>query len=289
MAGELLEVCADPASLPHPPWHPDATPPRGKVLLEQHYPLIRQELSRLGWLSGLPADEAEDFRSWALLKLIENDYRALASWQGRSSFPTFLGVVLANLMKDYRTRLWGKWRPSAAARRQGPPAVLLERLWFRDNLTLEEAIERMLSEPKISLSRSEIERMAASLRRRPEPWRVSRVSEEELLRIAIDGKVESRIQDGERALLEERLQELLAPLLQSLPPQDRLILKLHYWDGFSMATISRLLDRPQKKLYIVRDQCLRKLRRQLEEKGVESGRVRDTFGHSCLDLALEGL
>jgi len=115
MAGELFEVCADPDSLSHPSWHPNATPHRGKVLLEQHFPLICQELSRLGWLSGLPEDEAEEFRSWALLKLVENDYRILASWQSRSSFSTFLRVVLVNLMKDYRTHLWGRWRPSAAA------------------------------------------------------------------------------------------------------------------------------------------------------------------------------
>lgn len=286
MAGELFEVCADPDALSNPSWYPNATPLRGKALLEQHFPLICQKLSHLGRRGGLPRDEVEEFRAWALLKLVENDYRSLASWQGRSSFPTFLTVVLVNLVRDYRAHLWGKWRPSAAARRQGPAALLLERLWLRDHLTLDEAIERMRREHGISLSRLELEPIAALLHRSPE-WRP--VSEKELLDIPTHGEVEKRILDDERALIDQRLQELLAPLLQSLPDQDRLILKLHYWDGFSMAAISRLLGRPQKQLYTVRDRCLKNLRRQLEKEGMKSDQVREVCGCSCLNLALEGL
>jgi RNA polymerase sigma factor (sigma-70 family) len=288
MAGEFVQVCADSEALPSPrPARPPAAPPsHGRVLLEQHLHLIRQRLDRLSRLSGLPEDEAEEFRSWALFKLVDNDYRILASWQGRSSFSTFLTVVLVNLMRDYRIHVWGKWRPSAAARRQGPEAVLLERLYVRDNLPLDEAIERMRSEHAVSLSRAELERMAASLRRSTER---RRVSEEELLRIPVDGQAESRIEDGERARIEERLRELLAPLLQSLPAQDRLLLKLHYWNGLSMAEISRILGRPQRKLYAVRDKCLKKLRRHLEEAGLSQDQVRELSGCSYLDLALDGI
>jgi hypothetical protein len=35
-----------------------------------------------------------------LLKFVENDYRILGCWEGRSSFPTFLAVVLVNLLRD---------------------------------------------------------------------------------------------------------------------------------------------------------------------------------------------
>ena len=273
MAGKLVEVSVDREALPRP--RPtrltDAPSSRGRALLEQHFHLIRQRLDRLSRLSGLPEHEAEELRSWALFKLVENDYRILASWEGRSSFSTFLTVVLVNLMRDYRIHVWGKWRPSAAARRRGPEAVLLERLYGRDNLPLDEAIERMRTEHGVSLSRAELERMAASLRRSTER---RRVSEEELLRIPIDGQVESRIEDGERARTEERLRELLAPLLRSLPAQDRLLLKLHYWDGLSMAAISPLLGRPQRELYSVRDKCLKKLRHNLEEAGLSPDQVR---------------
>jgi RNA polymerase sigma factor (sigma-70 family) len=273
MAGKLAETPVDREALPRPrPVRlPDTPPSRGRALLEEHFPLIRQRLDRLSRLSGLPEHEAEELRSWALFKLVENDYRILASWEGRSSFSTFLTVVLVNLTRDYRIHIWGKWRPSAAAFRRGPEAVLLERLCVRDRLPLDEAIERMRTEHGIFLSRAELEGMAASLRRSPER---RQVGEEELLRIPVDGHVESRIENGERTHTEERLRELLLPLLQSLPPQDRLLLKLHYRDGLSMAAISPLLGRPQRELYSVRDKCLKKLRHSLEEAGLSPDQVR---------------
>jgi RNA polymerase sigma factor (sigma-70 family) len=288
MARELVEVSTDHEVLPRPrPARvPGAPPSRGRGLLEQHFQLICQRLDRLSRLSGLPEHEAEELRSWALFKLVENDYRILASWEGRSSFSTFLTVVLVNLMRDYRIHVWGKWRPTAAARRRGPEAVLLERLCVRDGLPVEEAIERMRTEHGVSLPRAELERMAVSIRRRTER---RRVGEEELLRVPVDGQVENRIEDGERALTEDRLRELLAPLLESFPAEERLLLKLHYWDGLSMAAISRFLGRPQRELYSVRNKCLKKLRRSLEEAGLSLDQVRGLIGCSHLDLASDGI
>ncbi|HKH44727.1 MAG TPA: sigma-70 family RNA polymerase sigma factor [Thermoanaerobaculia bacterium] len=257
---------------------------RGRALLEIQYHLIQKKLLHLSRRSGLPEHEAEEFRSWALFKLVEDDSRVLASWEGRSSFPTFLTVVLVNLLRDYRTHIWGKWRPTAAARRLGREAVLLEQLCFRDGLPLDEAIERMRTEHKVSLSRPELERIAATLNRRPER---RRVGEDELLRVPVDGQVEVRIEDAERSRTEEQLRILLAPLLQSLAAEDRLLLKLHYWDGLSMAAISPVLGRPQRELYSVRDKCLKKIRRNLEEAGVSPERVRALLGCSLLDLAGE--
>jgi RNA polymerase sigma factor (sigma-70 family) len=260
---------------------------RGRALLETQYHLIQKKLQHLSRRSGLPEHEAEEFRSWALYKLVEDDSRVLASWEGRSSFPTFLTVVLVNLMRDYRTHVWGKWRPTAAARRQGREAVLLEQLCGRDGLPFDEAVERMRAEHGVTLSRAELERMAASLTPRTER---RRVGEEELLRIPVDGQVESRIEDGERSRTEEQLRVLLIPLLQALSAEDRLLLKLHFWDGLSMATISPLLGRPQRELYSVRDKCLKKIRRNLEAAGLSPERVRTLLGCSHLDLnGSEGL
>jgi DNA-directed RNA polymerase specialized sigma24 family protein len=89
---------------------------RGRDLLATHFEKIERQLRALGRRSGLPDHEADELVSWALFKLVDNDYRILAQWQGRSSFSTFLTVVLVNLTRDYRIHVWGKWRPSAAAR-----------------------------------------------------------------------------------------------------------------------------------------------------------------------------
>lgn len=265
---------------PPPPHEPSAA--RGRILLEAHYNLIQRKLQHLSRRSGLPEHEAEDLRSWAVEKLLENDCRMLAKWEGRSSFPTFLTVVLVNLMRDYRTHLWGKWRATAAAKRYGDEAVLLEQLCNRDGLSFDEAVERMRTEHGVSLSRAELEELAALLPRRIER---RRVGEEELLRIPVDGQVESRIEDAERSRTEEEIRVLMAPLLRSLTAEDRLLLKLHYWDGLSMSAISPLLGRPQRELYSVRDKCLKKIRRNLEEAGLGPERIRALLGCSRLDLA----
>ena len=261
---------------------PSADPAsRGRALLETQYHLIQKKLLHLSRRSGLPELEAEEFRNWALYKLVEEDSRILSRWEGRSSFPTFLTVVLVNLMRDYRTHVWGKWRPTAAAKRRGREAVLLEQLCGRDGLSLDEAIERMRTEHGVTLSRAELEQLAALLPRRMER---RRVSEEELLRIPVDGQVESRIEDAERSRTEEELRVLLAPLFQSLSAEDRLLLQFHYWDGLSMAAISPLLGRPQRELYSVRDRCLKMIRRNLEAAGVSPERARTLLGCSRLEL-----
>jgi hypothetical protein len=53
-------------------------------------------------------------------------------------------LFLANLpviFLDYRNRLWGKWRPSAEAKRLGPTAILIERLVARDGWAVDQVIE----------------------------------------------------------------------------------------------------------------------------------------------------
>ena len=78
----------------------------------------------MGRRSGLPEHEAEELRSWALFKLVEDDYRILARWEGRSKLSSYLTVVLVNLMRDYRIHVWGSGdrpRRPAAGRGGGLP------------------------------------------------------------------------------------------------------------------------------------------------------------------------
>ncbi|HEV7506596.1 MAG TPA: sigma-70 family RNA polymerase sigma factor [Thermoanaerobaculia bacterium] len=242
-------------------------PSRGRALLEEHFSLVQKRLRQLSRTSGLPEHEADEFCSWALFRLVENEYRILGSWEGRSSFATYLTIALANLMRDYRIHVWGKWRPSAAAQRQGWEAVLLERLRFRDHLPLSEAVSRVLVEHGSSLSRAELERIAGSLSERSER---RFVGEEALLRIAVDGNVDDQLILGEGAQRVARLQERLPTVLRDLPAEDRLLLKLHFRDGLTIATISHLLRLPQKQLYSRRDRCLKKLRQSLQPDALGS-------------------
>jgi RNA polymerase sigma factor (sigma-70 family) len=255
---------------------------RGRALFEDHLDMIQEKLRRVNQHSGLP--ESEEFASWALLKLLEDDCRILASWQGRSSFSTYLTVVLVNLMRDYRSHVWGKWRPSAVARRKGAEAVLLERLWLRDGLPLEQSIDRIRTEHGVSLSRSELERIAAEL-----PHRCERrqVGEEELQHIPIDGRVEERVEHRERNRITALVRGTLGSMLRELSAEDRLLLQLHYRDGLSMASISPILGRTPRELYSLRDRCLKKLRQALERVGLDAERLSAENGWSPWEFQLD--
>jgi RNA polymerase sigma factor (sigma-70 family) len=257
---------------------PEAPPAsRGRALLEEHFELIQQKLLCLGRRSGLPDHEAEELRSWALFRLVEDDYQVLAKWEGRSSFSTYLTVVLINLMRDYRTRLWGKWRPSAAARRRGREAVLLERLWQQGGLPLDQAIARIHGERGCALSRGDLERLAAELPRRTDR---RRVGDEVLYEMPHDGRVEGRVRDRELARTATCLRRTLLPAFTTLPAEDRRLLALHYEAGLSLSSISRLLGRPVRQLYSARDRCLKKLRQALEAGGLDWPEVSDLIGWS---------
>ena len=270
-----VPASAQPAPREGKPEEQTALAVRGKALLESQLELIQQKLRLLSRRSGLPEHEAEEFRSWALFKLVDDNYRMLGSWEGRSSFSTFLTVVLVNLMRDYRIHIWGKWRPSASARRQGREVVLLERLWVRDGLPLDEAIERMRTEHGVELARAELKEIAETLPRRPDR---RRIGEEVLHQIPVDGQVERRIERSERARTVDRLRVALPPLLSSLPAEERLLLRLYYREGLSMAAISPILGRPQRELYSLRDRCLKSLRRSLEQNGLRGEQIQDLAG-----------
>jgi hypothetical protein len=290
-------MTGEPVEVPHPEHEPEADskshalprlaphragpPSRGRALLEEHIVLVRKRLGQISRSSGLPHQEAEEFRSWALFKLVEGNYRILASWEGRSSFATYLNVALSNLLRDYRIHVWGKWRPTAAARREGDEAILLERLWQRDRLPLEEAIDRMLSEHKVALSRAEIERLATRL---PQKMERRWIGEEELQTIAVDGRVEERVENGERARLAARVRAELVPRLRALPAEERLLLKLCFRDGFTIAAAAPILGRPQKELYTMRERCLKRIRQALESLGLCPEQVLGLIGSPLREL-----
>src|SRR5262245_34415390 len=104
-----------------------------------HLTLVDRTAGLLARRSGIHGDDVEDFKSWVRLRLVENDYEVLRRFRGEGTLHTYLTVVIALLARDYRYAHWGRWRPSAAARRLGPLAVRLETLVHRDGRTLSQA------------------------------------------------------------------------------------------------------------------------------------------------------
>src|SRR6478672_4714082 len=125
----------------------DTRPPE-KIFLES-LPVIREIIAHSA--RGLSRQDGEDFSQTVMVRLIEEDYRILREFKGRSSLRTYLAIAIKRMLLDYQNHLWGKWHPSAEAKRLGPTAIWLERLLYRDKLSFEEACRVILGEdPEVS-------------------------------------------------------------------------------------------------------------------------------------------
>jgi RNA polymerase sigma factor (sigma-70 family) len=210
------------------------------------------------------AAEAEDYGAWAKARLIADDYAVLRKFNGRSAISTYLSVVLANMLRDYRNLRWGRWRPSAAALRFGPVGIRLEELLYRDRRPLREAVQ-LLRERDASLTDSALARMAAALPARSALAEVSLDSTPTAV-AELAAPAYRDCHDAETLrTVEARLRESVA----ALPPDDAAILRMRYWGQLTVAAIARALQLDQKTLYRRIQRLESTLREQLEALGID--------------------
>lgn len=223
---------------------------------------------------GLHGDEAEDVCSWVKLKLIEDDYAPLRKFRGDSSIRTYLVVVVAALFRDYRAGHWGRWRPSAAALRAGPLAVRLETLVYRDGCTLDQAARTLRQSGETEQSDAELSRLLAQLPVRG-PLRPYEAGEAPLEALPAASFADERVSADEALRTRRAVFGALEQAMAHLPDEDRLIIRLVYWKGLSVADVSRALKVPQKPLYRRIERILGQLRRELPGAGVQPEQLRD--------------
>ena len=233
---------------------------------------VLRSVRRRHWLSPT---EAEELASRVKLRLIEDDYRILRMFEGRSQFRTYLTTVVMRLLLDERIREWGKWRPSSEARRLGPLAVALERLVTRDDRRLEEAIEILCSRDP-STTESALRAIAERLPARGPARR--HVDSTELTTLPAPGPGSDHlVLDDDSRVRWESARAALADVLSSLPPRDRLLMKLRYVQGCRVSEIARIVREDQKPLYRHYEQLLGGLRRELARRGVSREILADMF------------
>lgn len=215
--------------------------------------------------------DAEDFASFVKLKFVENDYALLGKFEGRSSLRTFLTVVIQRLFLDHRIQAWGKWRPSAEAKRAGAVAVLLEQLIVRDGHSFEEACEMLRTNHGIAADRAELDLLSARL-----PVRMRRRFEPESALASVpsgERPVDDVAAERDRQATSKRVSDALRGLMAAIDPQDRLILTLRFNDGRTVAEIASMLRLDQKSLYRRVERLLKELRTGLERAGIDGTAV----------------
>jgi RNA polymerase sigma factor (sigma-70 family) len=236
-------------------------------LFLDNLPYIERILGALARRYGMRGDEADDFASWAKTRLIENDYAVLAKFRGESSFTTYLTVVLSMLAREYLVQQSGRWRPSAAARRAGLLATRLETLVYRDRLPLGHAGEQLRTSGETTRTDNELAAVLVRLPRR-EPIRPTDAGNEPLKGLASTMRADEILELESRAIEWERARRALVRALDSLTEEDRVVVRLRFWEGLSIADIARTLNVPQKPLYRRLERALVVLRQKLESDGI---------------------
>jgi RNA polymerase sigma factor (sigma-70 family) len=225
----------------------------------------------------LNPDDTDEFLQVVRVHLFENDYAVIRKFKGDSLLSTYLTSVIVRVYSGWRVKLWGKWRPSAEAKRMGEKAILLEQLLTRDGYSFEEAVSTLTTPAGWGFTRAELEwihqRLPVSHRRQP-PVPVDELTETESS-IRADGPLEAR----ERARLLERLKVAMEKTLDGFAAQDRLILTLRFSNGLTIREISPLVGIDQKKLFRHRDKLLAELSTRLEEAGFTRSEVLDLLAH----------
>lgn len=237
-----------------------------EALFLAHRPVVEEVIRFACHRRGLRGEDAEDFAGHVRLKLVESNYDILRKFRGRSSLKTYLTVVIQRLALDYQAARWGKWRPSAMAKRGGPEAVRLEQLMVRDGLPAAEALAIVHREAGPDLDVTGLQRLAGRF-----PLRVRRhyVGEELLETLAADSPdAEALLVAAEAQARFSRVAARLRELVTGLDPRDRLVLQMRFEQDLSVAQIARLLDLDQKRLYRTIEQALTSLRGQLAAEGV---------------------
>jgi len=230
----------------------------------------------------LSASDAEEFTSTVHLKLIEKNFAILRKFEQRSNLATYLTTVIERLYLDFCISRWGKWRPSAAARRKGVVAVELERLMARDGLTFTEAVGILHTNHRVTETREELLAILESLPVRP----VRRLAgEEELALVAVAGGADdAAFTEIEDKALVERVEKGLVVAVGRLTAREQLLLKMHFVEDLPVAQIARILGEEAKPLYRRMLQIMSTLREELARQGIDHDLVARVIGHPGLVL-----
>ncbi len=238
---------------------------RGEALFSQRLRQIERIITAVAARQRLSVDDRQELYSLVMLKMIEDDYAILRGFEERSSWGTFLTVIIQRVLLDFRTKTWGRWRPCAHARRLGPTAVELDRRINRDGLESTEAV-RELSIRGVAESAADLERLAEQIPRRSRRCFVC--GDTFLETLASDDGADQRLEAAAGRRAANQVNEAIASVLRRLPAAERRLLALRFGRGWTVRRIAAHQALEARPLYRRFDQILRRLRQRLQRIGV---------------------
>lgn len=252
-------------------------------LFLSNLPVIDEVVTHVCRRHRLSSVEADDFAAEVRLRFIERNYEPLRRFEGRSSLRTYLTVVVQRCFLDYRNKQWGKWRPSAEAKRLGPAAILLERLVTRDGWPLEQAIETLKTHHGVTIDAALTTLCVRMAERQPVRQMVSDEAADAVASTA--PPPDANVLRAEQDFMARRARTALDSARQALAADERLILKMRFEDGVPVADIARALQLNQKRLYRTIERLLAQLRERLEAQGISKDEIAALFASGAFDAS----
>ena len=145
--------------------------------------------------------------------------------------------------------------------------MLLEIAVYRDGRTFEEACTVLEQNGRLGVTREELRRIMAELPRRPARRVVEEANPDELI---ADESTDGSLLDGERAAHVRAATEAVQRAVERLDPEDRLVVRMRFFEGFTIAEVARALGVAQKPLYARLQRILGALGRQLAAEGIRA-------------------
>ena len=251
----------------------------------QHLESIKRIAKFVARRAHLNADETDEFVQIVCVRLFENDYAIIRKFQERSTFTTYLTTVILHLQHQERVVQWGKWRPSAEAKRLGDKAIAVERLLTRDGYTFSEAVKILTTHASSIYTIAELEAIYVRLPlRNPRPVLIPN---DVLPEVAVEPDADERLESRDRERLARRCAAVIDEAGKTLPAEDRVILQLRINRGFKVPDIARFLKLDQKKVYKRLDKLYAILRRALETAGVSRAEVDKLLSRGDQDIHLD--
>lgn len=286
--GDVLgSMVADSAAAEGVSVQPDTAPTAGapladpRVWLQEHFDQVRLVATRVARRHRVPAQDRDEMLSQLWTHLTRDDYRVLRAYRGASHVHTYIAVVTERLLLDWRTARWGKWRPSAEARRRGARAMLFERLVCRDGHSEDEAHRILIETTGATVCGALAERLAAR-----GPHRRRQFVDIEKVRLTADHTPDPwmSLLDQHRDRAGRRLGRCLERVVHELPAADQVLLRMRHEQGLRTSQIAAMLGTDPKKLYrrlasIHADLCA-----ALTALGVSPGDVADVVGRPCVHV-----
>lgn len=251
--------------------------PEAHELLTSNLAVIERAVGFASRRYRLDPNDAEEFASVVHFKFVENDYAILRAFEARSSFATYISIVIQRLALDYCIHVWGKWHASAEAKRLGSLAIELEQLLHRDGRTVDEALV-ILAPKHDGITRASLQAIAGRLPDRAPRHRDVGIEKAESVAVTRPAEVEEPLFANDRRRASEKLSAIMSAVIGRLPEDERLILQLRFEGGMTVPQIARALGLEQKVTYRRIERRMRDIRTELERSGIAWRDVLDLIG-----------